>query len=74
MKRTLKCLLAGAIFYAVVTTIVMVVVLIKCLILGVNYKFLVALYAVSRVTLGSAVIVAAFTFITLGNGEGRPAR
>ncbi|MFC4526332.1 hypothetical protein ISN76_19095 [Dyella halodurans] len=69
MKRVLKALLGGFIFYAVVTTIAMVTVLVKCLVLGVHYSFLVALLA-SRVTLGSAAVIAIFTFITLGNTEG----
>jgi len=70
VKRVLKAMLGGLIFYAVVTTIAMVTVLVKCLVLGVHYSFLVALFAASRVTLGSAGLIAIFTFITLGNAEG----
>ena len=71
MIRIFKSLLAGAIFYAIVTTIAMVVVFIKCLALRVPFTFFVALFAASRVAIGSAAIIAIFTFITLGNRESR---
>ena len=74
MKRVLKCLLAGMVFYAIVTTIAMTVVFIKCLALGVHYAFIPAFFGASRVSLGSALIIAVFTFITLGNAEGHRAR